>query len=293
MSNILVTGATGALGNAVINALLNKTKTDTLSIMVRDSKKAEDLKGKGVDVRTGDYSDYTSLLSAFKGIDKLYFVSGNDIVNRAKQQENVVKAAKEAGVKHILYTSFERHNETETSPLVFIADAHLKTENWIKESGMAYTILKHNLYMDILPMFIGDKVLETGTIFLPAGEGKTAFTLRQDMAEVSAVILTTDGHENKVYDISTDAAVSFSEIAAAISKISGKEIRYISPAPEEFVKALTDAGVPEQFVGMTADFAEGIKQQEFNKTSDIIERLTGRKPFTVNEYLKETYFSKN
>lgn len=169
MKKILITGVTGQLGKAVIHKLLKKIKASDLAVLVRDASKVEDLKVKGVDIRVGDYMNYDSLVKAFSGIDKLYFVSGSDISTRTPQHENIVKAAIEAGVKHVVYTSFQRKNETETSPIALVAEAHLKAEKWLIESGMKYTILQHGLYMDMLPMFIGDKLFETGVIYQSTG----------------------------------------------------------------------------------------------------------------------------
>src|SRR5690606_12263053 len=109
---------------------LNKgIAANTISALVRDEAKASDLKQKGLNLKIGDYDNYDSLLAAFQGIDKLLLVSGTDLANRSKQQLNAVKAAKEAGVKHILYTSFERKNETENSPIAFLAQSHIDTDN--------------------------------------------------------------------------------------------------------------------------------------------------------------------
>ncbi len=183
---ILVTGATGNLGKSTIDYLLTKGFSSTnIVALVRDEEKAADLKAKGIALRTGDYDNYDQLVTAFRGVEKLLLVSGSDIANRTKQQANAVNAAKEAGVNHILYTSFERKNETETSPISFVAASHISTENLIKQSGMAYTIFRNNLYMDVLPWFFGENVIETG-IFLPAGETQAALTLRDDMAEAAA-----------------------------------------------------------------------------------------------------------
>ncbi|RUT79313.1 SDR family oxidoreductase [Ancylomarina longa] len=289
MSKILITGATGNLGKSVIHNLLKVIKPGDLAVLGRNAEKLENLKIVGVDVRIGDYNDYDSLLQAFQGIDKLYFVSGNDMLNRSKQHENVVNAAKVAGIKHIVYTSFLCENETKTSPISFITEDHIITENWLKVSGMKYTILKHNLYMDMLPIFIGEKVLETGTIYLPAGEGKAAFTLREDLAEVAAHILTTEGHENKEYDLTADKAYSYDEIATIISNISGKIIRYYSPSNEEFTKTLTEAGVPEEYIELFAGFSLAIGNGELDKTNSLIEQLIGRKSTSVEEYLEEIY----
>lgn len=289
MKHILVTGATGQLGKEVVNALLKQTPAGAISVLVRDAAKAADLKAKGVDIRVGSYDDEASLVNAFKGIDSLYFVSGSDIANRSRQHENVVKAAKEAQVKHVVYTSFQRRNETASSPVAAVSAGHLVAEEALKKSGLAYTILKHGLYMDMLPVFLGEKILESGQIYQPAGDGKTAYTLRKDLAEAGAAILTTEGHENKTYEAYAGTTYSYPEIAKIIGNISGREISYVSPTAEEYINTLTGAGVPMEYAGMFAGFGEAIRQGEFADTSNFIETILGRKPVTAEEYLKEIY----
>lgn len=289
MSKILVTGVTGGLGSAVVKFLLEKTAASNISVLVRDAAKVEDLKSKGVNIIVGDYNNYDSLVAAFSGIDKLYFVSGNDIANRIPQHENVVKAATQAGVKHVVYTSFQRKNETATSPIAFVAEGHLKTEEWLKASGLAYTILKHGLYTDLLPMFVGEQVLETGVIYQPAGDGKTAFAWREDMAEAGANVLTSEGHEHKIYDITGAKTYFYQDIANIISGISGKQIVYVSPSIEEFTKTLTEAGVPAQYIGLFAGFSGAIKDGEFDEVSSDLADLLGRTPLDVETFLKGVY----
>ena len=289
MSKILITGASGNLGKSVIKYVLKKTKAENIAVLVRNIEKASDLKSLGMDVRIGDYTNYQSLVDAFKGIDKLYFISGSEFEGRSEQHKNVVNAAKEVGVKHVVYTSFLRKDESSASPISFVVTDHIDTEIQLKESGMNYTLLKHNLYMDMLPLFIGEKVLETGVIYQPAGNGKAAFTLREDMAEVAAHILTTDGHANKEYDITSDKAHSYHDIAAIISGISGKTVGYTSPSVEEFNKTLSEAGVPEMYIGLFAGFSLAMEQGELEKTNSVIEQLIGRKATSVEQYLKEVY----
>lgn len=292
MSTILVTGATGSLGGAVVNFLLKRTDVANISVLVRDEAKATDLKTKGVTLLEGDYNDYQSLVKAFKGIDKLYFVSSSDIENRNSQHKNVVDAAKEAGVKHVFYTSFVRKNETETSPIAMIADSHLKTEQWLEASGVNYTILKHTIYTDMIPIFLGDKLLETGVAYFPAGDGKVGFASRNDMAEVASVLLTTERHENKVYDITNAETVTFQDIAKYISQITDKDIQYVSPSADEYIETLTNAGVPAEYIHMFVGFAEAFKQNELDAVNNTIETLLGRKPETVAEYLEQVYGAK-
>ena len=289
MTKILITGATGNLGKSVIKHILKKTKAENIAVLVRNIEKGNDLKSQGIDVRVGDYTNYQLLVDAFKGIDKLYFISGSEFEGRSEQHKNVVNAAKEVGVKQVVYTSFLRKDETSASPISFVVADHIETEIWLKESGMNYTILKHNLYMDMLPLFIGDNVLETGVIYQPAGNGKAAFTLREDMAEIAAHLLTTEGHENKEYDITSDKAYSYRDIAAFISVITGKTIDYSSPTIEEFNRTMTEAGVPEMYIGLFAGFSLAMEKGELDETNSVIEQLVGRKATSVEDYLKTVY----
>lgn len=283
MNTILVTGATGHFGKAVIESLAKKNVT--ASALVRNEAKAAGLKN----IRIGNYDNYESLVKAFKGIDKLMFVSGSDVAVRVPQHENVVKAAKEAGVKHVVYTSFLSKNETSSSPIAMVSEAHLKTEKWLKESGMAYTFMKNNVYAEYIPVTIGDKVLETGTIYEPAGDGKAAYVLRTEMAEIAANILTSPGHEGKAYNITNEKSVSYHDIARIISEASGKKITYISPTPEEFSKTLRGFGIPAPIVDVITGFELAKAQGELDITGDTVEKLLGRKPTSVEKYLKEYY----
>lgn len=288
---ILITGATGHFGKATIDFLLTKgIPAGSIAALVRDQAKAGDLISKGISTRLGDYNDYASLVAAFTGVEKLLLISGTDIENRFQQQKNAVNAAKEAGVKHLLYTSFTRKNETGSSPIAFVAKSHIDTENIIKASGIAYTILKNALYADALPMFLGDKVLETG-VFLPAGEGKASFATRQDMAEAAAAILTGSDHENKEYVLAGDNNYSLNDVATFLSELTGKEIPYTSPEMAVYTETLTKAGVPLEYAGVFAGFGAAIAQGEFETTATDLTTLLQRKPTTLKEYLQSVYIN--
>lgn len=289
---ILVTGATGHFGNAAIKSLLEKgVRADEILALVRNESTADDIKKQGIKVLVGDYNNYPSLVNAFTGVEKLLFVSGSDIVKRILQHENVINAAKEAGVKHIVYTSFQRKDESETSPLWIVAQSHILTEKRLKESGIDYTILKNNLYMDFLPGFIGEKVLETGILYVPAESGKVSAVLRIEMAEAAATILSSPGHEGKEYDFTNTEAVSYQEIAETISEISGKKITYISPSIQDYGNALTNAGVPAEVVGIFSSFAIAQAKGELDVESSDLENLLGRKPLSVRNFLSSSYSS--
>ena len=289
MGKILVTGVTGLLGRIVLDKLLSKVPASSVKVLVREEAKAAPFKQLGVEVAIGSYDDKTSLVNAFKDVDKLYFVSGSDVAKRSQQHENVVNAAIEAKVGHVVYTSFQRKNETATSPIYFVASSHLLTENLLKSSGLKYTILKHGIYTEMIPIFIGDRVLETGVIFQPAGEGKTAFILRSDLAEAGVEALTGQGHENRSYELTGPAAVSYAEIAAKISAVTGKNVSYVSPTPEVFAAELTKAGVPAEYIGLFAGFSVATKEGEFTDVSTDLEKLIGRKGGSVETFLEQAY----
>ncbi|NML63684.1 SDR family oxidoreductase [Hymenobacter sp. RP-2-7] len=288
MSHILVTGATGGLGQAVVENLLKTISSSDISVLVRDPAKAANLQAQGVTIRQGDYNDYASLVKAFAGVEKLFLVSGNDIPNRVPQHTNAINAAKEAGVQHVVYTSFQRKTEDGSSAAAFVAEAHLATEKLLQESGLTYTILRNALYFEVLPLFMGP-VLQTGTIYLPAGEGRSAYASRADLGAAGAAVLAGQGHAHKSYDLATAQSYSFHDVARLLSELSGQEIRYVSPTAEEFGTALAGAGVPAEAIHMTTGFSVAIGQGEFDFPSTDLEKLLGHAPLSLREFLKEAY----
>jgi NAD(P)H dehydrogenase (quinone) len=284
---ILVTGSTGHLGKATIQFLLNKIPASQIAALARDKDKATERTEKSIDVRVGNYNDYESLKEATKGIDTVLLISSADMDDRITQHINVIKAARENGVKHIIYTSADVKNIND-SATGEIAETHAATSEFLRQSGITYTLLNNNLYADVVPMFVGEKVLETG-VYFPAGDGKVPFATREDMAEAAAVVLTTDGHENKEYTIAGETAHSFKDIAQMLSDITAKDVSYTSPSPDEYRTALTAAGVPEFFIGMLGNFATAIKNGEFDTQNTDLTQLLGRKPTSLKDYLQSVF----
>ncbi|MGN8069569.1 SDR family oxidoreductase [Mucilaginibacter sp. 22184] len=285
---ILVTGATGHLGNATIESLLNKgIPAHEIAALVRDEKKAAHLKDKGVQIKIGQYNDYDSLKNALRGVDKLLLISSNEMVDRLVQHKNVINAAKENGVKHIVYTGIDIKSFDETA-IPYVSHIHRDTANYLQEVGIPYTLLNDTLYADVIPLFLGDKVLENG-IFFPAGDGKTPFVARTEMAEAAAVVLTTPGHENKAYAMAADTTYSFEDIAQMISEITGKNIQYHKPDAETYVDELVKAGVPRENASFLAGFGTAIAKGEFDTRRSDLEKLLGRKTLGLKEFLTSTY----
>ncbi|RXK60784.1 SDR family oxidoreductase [Lacibacter luteus] len=284
---ILVTGATGQLGTIVVNELLKKVPAAGLAVLVRDENKAAAFKQQGVSVRVAAYQDAAALATALQGVDKVLLISSSDFNDRFGQHKNVVDAAKQAGVKHLLYTGVTMQN-FETSPLNGFMSDHYQTDAYIKASGLTYTLLQNSLYTDVIPMFAGPQAVDTG-IFFPAGDGKVSFAARQDLGEAAANVLITEGHENKTYALTGDVAYSFAEISTTLAGLAGKTVNYISPEPAAFEEALKGFGLPAEIIGMSSTFAAGIKNNDFNYVSSTLEQLLGRKPTTLAAYLKGAY----
>lgn len=282
---ILVTGATGQLGNAVITQLLKNTTADQIVALARNEEKAANLKALGIEVRLGSFDDQASLAAATQGIDRVLLISGLD-ANRFEQHQNVINAAKNSGVKQLVYTSVSLEDwKTTANPLMI---SHFETEDYLKASGLTYTFLRNTLYAEVIPMFAGQGVFEHG-IFFPAGEGKVPYALRSEMGEAAANVLTGEGHENKTYEITGSEAVSMSEIAGYLTELSGKNVGYFSPEPSAFETQLQQFGVPDYIIGMSIGFGTDIKNGKLAASSTDLERLLGRKPTSVKDALKAIY----
>lgn len=284
---ILITGATGHLGMATIDNLLKKIPANQIVALVRDPQKAAALQAKGVTIRQGDYHNTASLKAAMQGISKLLLISSSDFHERLQQHKNVIDAAAAAGVAHILYTGVSLKN-IESSPLRHFLQDHFQTEQYIRDKNLTYTFFQNGLYAEVIPMFLGENVLNTG-IFFPAASGKVAFVNREDLAAVNAHVLTTPGHENKTYPLTGGEAVSFDDIAKLLGEITQQNVPYISPEPQVFADALRQHQVPEHIIGMSLGFAAGMAHNDFDQVYPTVENLLGRKPTTLKTFLTAVY----
>lgn len=284
---ILVTGATGQLGSQIVENLLTQISPSEIDVLVRDEEKAKELKEKGVQIRIGDYTNPNSLVAAFKDVEKLILISSNDFNDRFGQHKNAIDAAKQAGVKHIIYTSMSM-NDIETSPLKGFLEDHYQTEDYIKQNGFTYTIMQHSLYADVIPMFLDEQVLETG-VFFPAGEGRVAYASRTDLAEAIAKVALSDAFDNQSLPMTNTENYSYADVAEILTELSGKEVAYVNPTPEVFAETLKGFGLPEPIIQMSLGFAAGIKNNDFDKTFPNLETILGRKPQTLKAYLQSVY----
>ncbi|MGE5480689.1 MAG: SDR family oxidoreductase [Chloroflexota bacterium] len=289
---ILVTGATGHFGKKAVNFLIDKgVCTSHIGALARNEQKTDDLRRLGVQIKLGNYDDYDSLVKAFQGVDKLLFVSGSEIEKRGTQHENVVKAAKEAGVRRIVYTSFDRANDDKNSPIASIANVHIETEERIMESGMDYTFLRNAIYSEYVPLFLGPNVLERG-IYLPAESGAAPYASRADMAEAAANVLIKEGHINKAYKTVNIRNYTFAEVAHLISDLTKVKVEYVSPKEDEFSSALLSAGMPQATLDGILGWMRGLREGYFESIYSDLEMLLGRKPMDLRTSLEKAYVNK-
>ncbi len=294
MKKTLITGATGSLGQLLVNALKSKTEVSNIAVLVRDTEKdiVKEYQSQGLDIRVADYENLEKLTAAFKRIEQVFLISGNDLGARIQQHKNVVEAAKAANVKHIFYTSSVRKTESKDAPLNPVISGHAQTEEAILNSGLDYTILRHNLYSEVVPMFIRDKeqLLKTKSVYLPTENGKVAFVPRKDFAEAEANILVSpEDYTNKIYEFNGSEQVSFEEISEILTEVLGEKIAYVSPKVDEFESQMKAAGLPDPIVGMLSMFSQGVANGEFNFEKTDIEKALGRKTQTLKEFLGEVY----
>ena len=263
-----VTGATGQLGRLVLEKLKQKVSAETIVALVRNPEKAADL---GIEARAFDYTQAENLLASLRGIDKLLLISGNEIGQRLPQHKAVIEAAKQAGVKQLFYTSLLH---ADSSPLG-LATEHLATEVAIKESGLTYTILRNGWYTE---NYTGSAkgAVGAGAFIGNAGDGKIASAARVDYAEAAAVVLAGEGHEGKTYELAGDEAYTLTELAAEISKQSGKTIPYNNLTEAEYAGILKSFGLPDGLAEMLANSDTGASKGGLFDDSKVLSELIGR-----------------
>lgn len=267
MTIIAVTGAAGQLGRHVLAQLKKKVPAESIIAIVRNPAKAQDL---GVRVREADYTDPPALEAALQGVDKLLLISGNAIGQRVAQHKNIIAAAEKAGVRHIVYTSLLR---ADTSPLS-LAQEHIATEAALKQSGLGYTILRNGWYSENYTGSI-PAALANGAFYGSAGDGKISSATRADYAEAAVAVLTTPGHEGKTYELAGDHAYTLTELAAEISRQTGRDIPYVNLPEADYAAALVQAGVAGDFAALIAGWDADAEKGALFSEDRTLSRLIG------------------
>lgn len=268
---IAITGATGQLGQHVIENLLKTVPASQIVAIVRNPAKAAALSQQGITVRQADYSDEAAFTTALQGIDKLLLISSSEVGQRTPQHHNVINAAQAAHVKFIAYTSLLHAN---TSPLG-LADEHVATEKMLAESGIAYALLRNGWYSENY-LASAPAALEHGVFIGAAGEGKIAAATRADYAAAAARVISEEGHAGKIYELAGDEGWTLSQLAAELAQQSGKKVVYQNLSEADFAAALKGFGLPAGLAEMLADSDIGASKGGLFDDSHTLSTLIGR-----------------
>jgi len=280
---IAITATNGRLGRAVAQELLRRHLTDiNLRFTARDPKKLEGLKGQ---ILCADYDKPTTLKVAFTGVDTLLLISSMGTnEERIRHHRAAIDAARATGVKRIVYTSFV--NPVTTSRFIW-AWPHADTEVYLKASGIPYTILRDNQYCANLDPLL-NQAKETGVLTMPGLHGKVAYISHEDVAAAAVETLLGKGHENRIYELTGPVAVDGLQIAGALSKAVGKEIKAVEASPESFRAFFRASGMPEYAVEGLSSLYEAAGAGEYRMVSKDAEALIGRPTTSVLEFVAKT-----
>lgn len=275
---IAVTGATGQLGKLVVEQLKGKVGKDSVVALVRAPEKAKEL---GVETRSFDYTQSEGLAEQLKGIDRLLLISSNEIGQRAQQHKNVIDAAKKAGVKWVVYTSLLHADITTLN----LAGEHLETEKMLKDSGIDYTILRNGWYTENYTGSIGG-ALAGGAFIGSAGSGKISSAARIDYAEAAATVISNESHKGKVFELAGDNAYTLSDLAAEISKQTGKDIPYKNLPEAEYARILESFDIPKGFADAIASWDVSVSKGDLFDNTQQLSKLIGKPTTSLAESVR-------
>lgn len=281
---VAVTGSTGSFGTLAIRHLQALNKKDvSIVALARNTAKAADFTKNGIEVRQADYDVPQTLDAALAGIDRLLLVSGSDVGQRARQHGNVIHAAAKAGVGLIVYTSITNAAQSE-NPL---APEHKTTEELIRKSGIPFVILRNNWYTENYADTL-KRARESGVIMAAAGDGRVASATRSELAEAAAKVLIGDADANagKIYELCGELW-DYRQLAAAVSKVTGKDTVYRPVGAAELKAAMLQTGMPEHIADFVVSLDEGIAKGTLECESGDLADLLGRKPKDLREGLAD------
>ncbi|GAB3881193.1 SDR family oxidoreductase [Terrabacter terrigena] len=273
---LAVTGSTGWLGGLVARALADLGVPQRL--LVRDVGRAPNL--PGAEPVQAAYADRPAAESALAGVETLFMVSAAENEHRLAEHRAFVDAAAAAGVRHVVYVSFFGAAPDATFTL---ARDHAATEQHLRDSGMAWTFLRDNLYLEFVDKMMG----EDGVIRGPAGEGRAAVVAHEDIARVaSTVLLDPSAHAGETYSLTGPESLTFAEMAAVVSEVTGREVTFHDETVEEAYASRAVYGAPDWQVDAWVSTYTAVAKGELDGVTDDVERLTGRPPLSLRAYLE-------
>ena len=278
---IIVTGATGQLGRLVIASLLKTTPAAQIVAAVRDVAKAADLAAQGVQVRRADYNDAASLDSAFVGATKVLLISSSEVGQRVPQHRAVIDAAARAKVGLFVYTSVLRADSSQLG----LAAEHRETEALIRASGLVYSLLRNGWYVENYTAGLGG-ALAHGALAGAAGEGRIAAAARADYADAAAAVLSSAGPVEQVYELAGDTAFTLADLAAELSRQSGKQVPFHNMPQQEYREMLIGVGLPAPVADLLADSDAAAAKGALDDRGHALSKLIGRPTITLADAVK-------
>ncbi len=282
--SLLVTGASGQLGRRVVELLLEK-QAGPIVATTRNPAGQGALAARGVEVRRADFDDEASLVQAFRGAGRALLISTDALDRpgrRLAQHQRAVRALAAAGVKHVVYTSLPNP----VGSLVTIAGDHAGTEAALVESGLEYTILRNNLYTDLLLQSLPAAV-SSGQLVDARGDGATAYVTREDCARAAAAVLADrEATGRRTFDVTGPEALTGDQLAAIISEVAGRPIAHVSVPKDALIRGMIEHGLPQPVAELYASFDAGIARGDLSAATDTVARLTGRPPQSVRDFLR-------
>jgi len=278
---IIVTGASGQLGRLVIARLLKTVPAAQIVAAVRDVAKVADLAAQGVQVRRADYADPASLDAAFQGAAKVLLISSSELGQRGPQHRNVVDAAVRAKAGLLAYTSVLH---ADASPLALAAE-HRETEAAVRASGLPYSLLRNGWYVENYTGGLG-AALAHGALAGGAGEGRISAAARADYADAAAAVLTSAGPVQQVYELAGDQAFTLGELAAEVSRQSGKQIPFHNLPQQDYREMLVSVGLPAPLADLIADSDAQAAKGALYDGSGTLGKLIGRPTISLADAVK-------
>ncbi|MCO5235589.1 MAG: SDR family oxidoreductase [Chitinophagaceae bacterium] len=275
-----ITGATGRLGRLVVEKLKQRVKPDDLVALVRSPEKAADL---GIAARAFDYTKPGILVEGLQGIEHLLLISASEVGKRKAQHQHIIEAAQKAGVKWIVYTSLLH---ADTSSLSSLAGEHSATEKLLEASGIPYTVLRNGWYTENYTDSIPG-ALKAGAFIGSAGDGKISWAAREDYAEAAVAVLCGEGHAGKVYELAGDEAHTLKDLAAEVSRQTGKDIPYRDMPEAEYAGVLISLGLPEDFARTVAGWDTGASRGDLFDNGKVLSGLIGRPTTSLSDVVKK------
>src|SRR4051812_28668168 len=273
--SIVITGASGHLGRLVADLVLERAEPDRVVLVTRDPSRLTEFAGRGVEVRAGDFDDPSTLPAAFQGVERALIISADQIGVRVPGHKAAIDAAAAAGATSIAYTS--GINPSHSNPIVVAAD-HRASEEHLRTAGTGWTMLRNSIYAEIVLQSAGP-ALETGRHVHNEGDGRVSYVARADCAAAAAAVLTSDGHDGKIYDVTGPAALSAPDVAALFADLAGRPVEALPVDDEAVVASLVEhAQMPEPVARDYATFGIGARRGYSAPVSDTVRELTGTAP---------------